>query len=117
METVLFTLFYPAGNKGSGHHMDWLQRPLSTTTAGYARFLGKPKWLLLPAFWLLAGSTSLPAWMDASLADKVVGGKEEGTPVMSERIQRGASGSENTLVEREDQFPLVVFSHGESVCC
>lgn len=117
LETLLFTLFYPAGNQGSGKHLDWLQRPLSTTTGGYARFLGRPKWLLLPAFWLLAGSTSLPGWMDASLADKVSGGKEveEGTPVMSERMQKGTSGSENTLVEREDQFPLVVFSHGELV--
>lgn len=110
--------------------MQWLQRPLSQTTAGYARFLNKPKWLLLPAFWLLAGGTKLPAWMDAELADKTFEGAKEKTAgdVGGEMRERSArEGSEEdgqlsgtaTLVDLEGvanggQFPLVVFSHGKS---
>lgn len=130
METLLLTIYYPAIPHTSSKHMQWLQRPLSQTTAGYARFLNKPKWLLLPAFWLLAGGTKLPGWMDADLADKIVeGGKEKivGNAIgeMRERSAREGSQEEDgqlsgtaTLVDLEGvanggQFPLVVFSHGK----
>lgn len=102
--------------------MQWLQRPLAQTTAGYAKFLGRSQWLLLPAFYLLAGGTRLPGWLDAPLADKHAQKEmqeRDGKPV-SQVVQREGlgttSGSEGTLVDPTSgqDFPLVIFSHGES---
>ncbi|GAA5969320.1 hypothetical protein JCM11641_007550 [Rhodosporidiobolus odoratus] len=112
LDTVLVTLFYPANpNKGGcGKRLNWVQRPVSQTANGYARFLGKNAFLVKALFWLVGARITLPVEGDKALAYKV--DPEEKSEKTATRT------SEETLVgeqlSKEDQFPLVIFSHGLS---
>ena len=67
------------------------------TASGYARFTGKSSWILRPLFWIFASGAHLPAYIAPTLADKLA---EEG---------RGAARGSS---EADDEFPVVIFSHG-----
>lgn len=125
METILCTLYYPAKEPTSKKHMNWLERPLSSSIAGYSRFLNKSKYLIGPALYILASGTQVPAFVDAELADKQLDDKDKigkGSNEVIEGSKGVAVGSSvtsstselGTLVEEDssNQFPLIVFSHG-----
>ncbi|KAK1570099.1 PAF-acetylhydrolase family member [Colletotrichum navitas] len=90
LETVLFTLYYPAakGSSGTGHHY-WIPRPISITAEGYARaahfnnFISRPVFTLF--LWAIAGSIKIPAHVDVPL-----------------------------LKDEEEEFSVVVLSHGQA---
>ncbi|KAK2018614.1 PAF-acetylhydrolase family member [Colletotrichum eremochloae] len=94
LETVLFTLYYPAakGSRGTGHHY-WIPRPISITAEGYARAAHFNNFISRPIFtfflWAIAGSIKIPAHVDVPLLPSFdSGGREE--------------------------FPVVVLSHGQA---
>lgn len=89
LETVLFTVYYPA-EKGARSHVArhlWVPRPISLTAEGYARIAGVNNFIIRPIFtfalWLLVGSIEIPAKVDV--------------PIL------GSDGG---------KFPVMVFSHG-----
>lgn len=122
LDTVLCTIFAPAHahKQGSGKQQQWLQRPLGQTSAGFARFVDKPQWMLRIAFLLFATRTKLPAEIDVPLAERLadVKGdglkKDAGQQEMREGSESGVGASSmSTLVDEEgNRFPLIVFSHG-----
>lgn len=90
METVLFSIFYPAekGARPSLAKHDWITRPLSNTAEGYLRF-GKVNNFVLNGIttfvlWALVGGIKIPAPVDVPL--------------------RSAS--------KDGPYPVIVFSHG-----
>ncbi|KAF7187860.1 Platelet-activating factor acetylhydrolase 2, cytoplasmic [Pseudocercospora fuligena] len=93
LDTVLFTLYYPAkkGVKGSKANHKWFPKPLSLIAEGYAtaahfnNFLSRP--LFTAVLWGLAGSIDIPAKVDV--------------PLMLPKD------------EETKQYPLVVLSHGD----
>ncbi|KAF1985253.1 PAF-acetylhydrolase family member [Aulographum hederae CBS 113979] len=108
VDTVFFTLYYPASpesRKTIKPHL-WVPRPISLTAAGYARFAHITNYLVDQIFtfflWLLAGSIEIPAYVDV--------------PVLASHenvaVRTSTGGSEATLVDTVDKFPVVVFSHG-----
>ena len=95
LETVLFSLYYPAQkslSKRTKHY--WLSRPVASTAKGYARFAHFDNFVTRSVFntalWSLAGSNKIPASVDAPLLNSVT-----------------SEGHEVT-----DKLPVFVFSHG-----
>jgi platelet-activating factor acetylhydrolase len=103
LETVLFSLYYPAlkdVKKTRHNHHPWVEKPLSFTAEGYARFAKCNNFVINRIFqfgvWSLVGSTTIPANVDVPLAHDSSGShKEDATNT--------ASGP---------RFPVIVFSHG-----
>ncbi|TPX15456.1 uncharacterized protein E0L32_004436 [Thyridium curvatum] len=91
VETVLFTLYYPAlrGSRSDKPKHLWAPRPLSLTAEGYARIARVNNFLIRPVFtfalWLIVGSIEIPAQVDVPL-------------------HHGGGGGE--------KLPVMVFSHG-----
>ncbi|KAF4472438.1 acetylhydrolase [Fusarium albosuccineum] len=96
VETVLFTVYYPAvkGARSSASLHPWVPRPLSLTAEGYARAAGVNNFIIRPIFtfalWLLVGGIKIPARVDVPL----LGSNVEGTDKDGEK------------------FPVMIFSHG-----
>lgn len=93
VETVLFTVYYPAAHNARSklpQHL-WVPRPLSITAEGYARIARVDNFIVRPIFtfalWLLVGSIRIPAQVDV--------------PIL------GSDGD-----EKAQRFPVMVFSHG-----
>lgn len=94
LETVLFTLYYPAvkGARGKAKHR-WIPKPISVTAEGYAKaahfnnFISRP--IFTFALWGLASSIEIPAKVDVPL-------------VQSEDEKAG------------EKFPVVILSHGQA---
>ncbi|KAK1722427.1 hypothetical protein CaCOL14_012068 [Colletotrichum acutatum] len=92
LETVLFTLYYPAekGARGTGHHY-WVPKPISLIAEGYARaahfnnFISRP--IFTFALWALVGSIKIPAEVDV--------------PLLPSTSRKG-----------NEKFPVVALSHG-----
>ena len=111
LETVLFTLFYPADETrpGSGHCQPWVQRPIDVTAAGYSRFLGQREDLCRWMFKLAGESLQLPAEADRPLAPPPSPPPTCTAPSSSSSVDRiRAEASERGA------FPLIIFSHGMS---
>lgn len=94
VETVLFTIYYPAvkgAKSGLPKHL-WVPRPLSITAEGYARIAHVNNFIIRPIFtfalWLLVGRIEIPAQVDVPML---------GT---------------GELGEKPETFPVMVFSHG-----
>ena len=95
VETVLFTLYYPAmkGATSSRPNHPWVPRPISLTAEGYARFANINNFITRPLFtfglWSIAGSINIPARVDVPLYPL---DKENG----------------------QGKYPILVFSHGQA---
>ena len=107
LETVLFTLYYPATTKRSRskslHH--WIPKPVSITGEGYLRLGGVnnivTNSIVSGALWGLAGGITIPAKVDVPLTEK----KTIALETQDEfKIQM--------LPETHQGLPVVVFSHG-----
>lgn len=93
LDTVLFTLFYPAEpnvpSKKPKHY--WIDRPIRPTAAGYARFAHISNLVTDSLFtwglWLVAGGTTIPARVDV--------------PFLRQDADKSGSAR-----------PVIVFSHG-----
>ncbi|KAL2878795.1 hypothetical protein SGCOL_006024 [Colletotrichum sp. CLE4] len=92
LETVLFTLYYPAkkGVKGISHHY-WVPKPISLTAEGYAKAAHFNNFISRPAFtfalWALVGSIRISAQVDV--------------PLIPPTSRKG-----------DEKLPVVVLSHG-----
>ena len=111
LETVLFTLFYPADETrpGSGHSQPWVQRPIDVTAAGYSRFLGQREDLCRWMFKLAGESLQLPAEADRPLAPPP-------SPPPTSTAPPSSSSADRIRTETSERgaFPLIIFSHGMS---
>ncbi|GAA6031868.1 hypothetical protein JCM8097_003310 [Rhodosporidiobolus ruineniae] len=121
LDTTLVTLFYPANDhrKGSGARQPWLDRPLSRTAEGYARFVGRNPWLIKALIYLVGARVRLPVEADQGLAFKLdpKGKNSQGEKATPARPATAGSASAlvgDELAEGDQTFPLVVFSHGLS---
>lgn len=102
LETVLFSLFYPAkkGVKSKLAKHLWISKPLANTAEGYLRF-GKVNNFILNGItslvlWALVGGIAIPAQVDV--------------PILTETNMntKGEDGYEVT----KPPYPVIVFSHG-----
>jgi platelet-activating factor acetylhydrolase len=119
LDTVLFTLYYPAalgsgtGKDPGGHktwsRATWLPRPRIAMSKGYGKFAGIGN-MAIPFIGLTTGLTKLPAYRNAELArhwaPEKKGVKTEGWKAKNEAGQPPVGGS------MEPTFPLLIFSHG-----
>ncbi|KAF2112039.1 platelet-activating factor acetylhydrolase, isoform II-domain-containing protein [Lophiotrema nucula] len=119
LETVLFTLYYPAGF-GTGVGKDpagrrtwsretWLPRPRVQTAKGYGKFAGLPDWFSVPFCASTTMFTKLRAFRNAPPAQHWPpegNSKSEGHKVKNEH------GPPPRGKDEEPVFPLLFFSHG-----
>jgi len=105
LETVLFSLYYPAvqaARSAKPNHL-WVPKPLSPHAEGYARFANMDNWLTNSVFsaalWTLVGSTAIPAHVDVPL---------HGTVKTYQDYETEHPVDDYGLPE----FPVMVFSHG-----
>lgn len=119
LETVLFTLYYPAAF-GSGEGKDpagykkwsretWLPRPRPETAKGYAKFSGMPEWMGEAIFGTTTAFTKLQAFRNtppASHWPPEGNSKRDGLKIKNQRGDPPEDASE------EPKFPLLMFSHG-----
>ncbi|KAF2742935.1 hypothetical protein M011DRAFT_252630 [Sporormia fimetaria CBS 119925] len=118
LETVLFTLYYPAalgfenGRDPAGHKTwsreTWLPRPRAETAKGYGRFAGLPDFVSLSWFAATTMLTKIRAFRNAPLARHWP--PEEGTSTGHQR--RDQQGPPPPGRTDEPHFPLLFFSHG-----
>ncbi|GAA5992008.1 hypothetical protein JCM10908_000694 [Rhodotorula pacifica] len=116
LETVLFTLYYPADETkpGSGRRQPWVQRPIDVTAAGYSRFLGQREDLCRGLFKYAGEALQLPAEADRPLAPRKATRAGDGKGAA--QTASSSSSEDRSLAEGPEQaaFPLIVFSHGMS---
>ncbi|KAI0385582.1 alpha/beta-hydrolase [Hypomontagnella monticulosa] len=112
LETVLFTLYYPAPQDATSlkPKHDWIPKPVSATAAGYAKFahISNPviNKLLTGAITALVGGIKIPAEVDVPLADLVATVTEvpetrDDNAELAKVVHIGKNG-----------HPVIVFSHG-----
>lgn len=105
LETVLFSLYYPAvkGARSVKPNHLWIPKPLSLHAEGYARIANMDNRLTTGVFsaalWTLVGSTAIPARVDVPLHGTVKTYQDYETehPIDDYGLP---------------QFPVMVFSHG-----
>lgn len=110
VETVLFTLYYPASNaksRRSKHY--WISKPLAATAEGYTKFAHVNNFvvnkIVTGSIGMTVGGLKIPAKVDVPLADV--------TPAVNLVTSRDPRDSETTLVDSEDgAYPIIVFTHG-----
>lgn len=118
LETVLFTVYYPAaqgsgsGKSPSGHRrwsrQTWLPRPRIRVSQGYGKFAGVGNFIV-PFFGTTVMFTKLPAFRNAPLADHWFSSEDmhhSGQPAKDSSRSATPSASERPM------FPLLFFSHG-----
>jgi platelet-activating factor acetylhydrolase len=119
LETVLFTLYYPA-SFGTGRGKDpsgrknwsretWLPRPRFETARGYANFAGIPESASIAYFAATSMLTKLPAYRNSPPARHWPpdgNAKQNGYKVKNKEGPPPEGGS------TEPKFPLLFFSHG-----
>ncbi|KAK7756364.1 hypothetical protein SLS62_001590 [Diatrype stigma] len=124
LDTVLFTVFYPASPHTTTTHRRpdrrhlWVPRPINLHAEGYARFASISNFLTNKLFagvlWALVGDTEIPADVDVALqgSSSSDGGGSAGL------VQERRDGSQAQLVlegesdNESTKFPVLVFSHG-----
>lgn len=119
LETVLLTIYYPAGfgsgmGKAPGGYQNWsretwLVRPRPETAKGYAKFAGIPGWIGEALFGATTAFTKLQAFRNTPPATHWPpegNSKRHGYKIKDNQGEppRGASD--------EPKFPLLMFSHG-----
>ncbi|KAI1381301.1 PAF acetylhydrolase [Hypoxylon crocopeplum] len=112
LETVLFTLYYPAAQNAVSRKPKhrWIPKPVSVTAEGYAKFAHINNFIVNKLFdraiGALVGGIEIPAEVDVPLADLATTVLE--TPEMHD---------DNKEIEKVIQItkaghPVIVFSHG-----
>ena len=105
LETVLFSVYYPAVEEAKSHRSKhlWVPKPIAITSEGYARFAHVSNFVTNSIFtlglWTLVGSTTIPARVDVPLLDN--------SPAVLSSLQ-----AEGKIEDGSDGFPVIVFSHG-----
>lgn len=105
LETVLFSLFYPAvkGARSRKPNHLWIPKPIAVQAEGYARFAKINNVftnnLFMLGLWTLAGSTFIPANVDVPL---------HGTVKTYDNYETQHPSDDYGL----PTFPVIVFSHG-----
>ncbi|KAI1210774.1 PAF acetylhydrolase [Annulohypoxylon truncatum] len=112
IETVLFTIYYPAAQNAVSQKPKhyWISKPISATTAGYAKFAHIGNFvvdkLLAGAVGALVGNIQVPAQVDVSLADLVATVTE--VPETRDDVRE----IEKVIRIAEGGHPVIIFSHG-----
>lgn len=119
LETVLFTLYYPAAiGSGSGpapggekkwSRETWLPRPRVETAKGYARFSSVSEWLSIGIFGASTMLTKLRAYRNSPPATHW---PPEGNSKRRGYKVKNLQGPPPEGTDREPVFPLLMFSHG-----
>ncbi|KAF2853602.1 hypothetical protein T440DRAFT_311972 [Plenodomus tracheiphilus IPT5] len=119
LETVLFTLYYPAdfdsgtgkapgGEKRWGRET-WLPRPRLETARGYAHFAGLPDWAGIGLFGATTMLSKLRAYRNSPVARHW---PPEGNSKKSGYKIKNKKGRAPEGMPEEPTFPLLIFSHG-----
>lgn len=119
IETVLFTLYYPAAlGSGSGKapggqkkwsRETWLPRPRMETAKGYAKFAGIPNWAGIGFFGATTMLTKLRAYRNCPPATHW---PPEGNAKRNGYKVKNHQGPPPSGIGSEPTFPLLMFSHG-----
>lgn len=121
LETVLFTIYYPAHvdtpndtriQKALSKHNarpTWLPRPRHSTAEGYAKFASLPQLPTIAFFALTTGFTKLPAYRNARIAEHWPDANRSWRDRKGSRSQTGAPPEQGPA---QPKFPLILFSHG-----
>ncbi|KAK9727637.1 hypothetical protein K7432_001671 [Basidiobolus ranarum] len=97
---MLVRLYYPAEVTGAEKTATWLPSPNSAYAQGYGDFKKLPRWISIPALVGMLSFTSIHASIEAKLAD----------------VGPFANSTEHIDAGKENQFPVVIFSHGLGGC-
>ncbi|OTA52355.1 PAF acetylhydrolase [Hypoxylon sp. EC38] len=112
LETVLFTLYYPAAQNAASHKPKhhWIPKPVSVTAEGYAKFAhinnAFVNKLITKAVDKLVGNIEIPAHVDVPLADLT----EE--VILDPEIQENDTEVKKVLHIVKGGHPVIIFSHG-----
>jgi platelet-activating factor acetylhydrolase len=119
LETVLFTLYYPAAfGSGSGpapggakkwSRETWLPRPRMESAKGYARFSSVPEWFSIGVFGASTMLTKIRAYRNSPPATHW---PPEGNSKQRGYKVKNMQGSPPEGLHRDPIFPLLMFSHG-----
>lgn len=119
LETVLFTLYYPAAlGSGSGpapngekkwSRETWAPRPRKETAKGYAKFAGIPEWTGVAWTGATAMLTKLRAYRNTPPA---IHWPPEGNSKKHGYKVKNEQGPPPEGIDRDPIFPLMMFSHG-----
>lgn len=96
LSTLLLTLFYPSSSSPSNRNnerMPWVERPLTRTAQGYARFLGKSPLVVKGIVWLFGRGIRLPVEMDLPFIEETEKGNDKRRVVV---FSHGLSGNRTT---------------------
>ncbi|KAK6440436.1 hypothetical protein LTR95_003344 [Oleoguttula sp. CCFEE 5521] len=109
VDTVLFSLFYPAA-KGETSQKEkhlWVPKPIGLHAEGYAKFAHADNWVVRKliglGLWSLAGGTEVPAMVDVKMHGTVQSSKEYHGQDEQPDDDYGLP-----------KFPVIVFSHGQA---
>ncbi|KAH6634718.1 platelet-activating factor acetylhydrolase, isoform II-domain-containing protein [Chaetomium sp. MPI-SDFR-AT-0129] len=111
LETVLFTLYYPASPPSpDAKRHTWVPEPVSLRAQGYAKAAHLSNWFTNTLFTkvinAIVGDITIPAAVDVPLA----------TPLPRSQLAEGdeqqVPTKENTPNDQGRGFPVIIFSHG-----
>ncbi|KAI0174079.1 platelet-activating factor acetylhydrolase, isoform II-domain-containing protein [Pestalotiopsis sp. NC0098] len=115
LETVMFSIFYPAerGIHSKKPKHTWIPESGKLYAEGYARFAGISTWLTNKMFegglWSLVGSTTIPAQVDVPIHGA---GEHQKRDVIADEEGQAVLVAGEHKAAQKDQFPVIVFSHG-----
>ncbi|KAK5943167.1 hypothetical protein PMZ80_004173 [Knufia obscura] len=113
LQTVLFTLYYPAakGAKTGKHHL-WVPKPLWLTAVGYAKFAhisnSLTNNLFTGAMGVLVGRTSIPAEVDVPL----VSTEDLLQDVLADVSPSAKKTPRPIQTVTSNGLPIIIFTHG-----
>ncbi|KAI0181771.1 PAF acetylhydrolase [Hypoxylon sp. FL1284] len=112
LESVLFTLYYPAAHHAVSTKPKhrWISRPISATGEGYAKFAHINNYftnkLLTGALTAMLGSIEIPAQVDVPLAD--LASSIDEIPEARDNMDE----VEKVIQIEKAGHPVIIFSHG-----
>jgi len=128
LDTVLFTLYYPASKDAVSDKPlhRWIPQPMTLTAKGYAKAAGIGNWftnaLFAGALAGLAGGLTIPAQVDVPLSGAPPGasvaadghGRSSSSALRHDRKLAADTVTQSTFGSKPDSglYPVVVFTHG-----